>query len=229
MYQVNTLYHDQEKFEGYIYRYDGKGDIERFPPEGTPSTFHGDFKEDICYNIAKNEADIIMTNPPFGKKWKQYVDVMLGTGKTLIFWGNGGAPLYNWFMPLLDNKQIFIARECSDHYFTDHYMSTTYHRKRALAFIYTTENLSFQKPDKRYFFFFFKMLKEGTAWYDEDKVLVCDRFIPIDTDEVLAVSVNIIKAGILNMGYKIVEYKGHFPYKNGDKKFWRILIQKKTK
>ena len=65
--------------------------------------------------------------------------------------------------------------------------------------------------------------------YDEDKVLVCDRFIPIDTDEVLAVSVNIIKAGILNMGYKIVEYKGHFPYKNGDKKFWRILIQKKTK
>ena len=231
MYQVNTLFHNQEKFEGYIYKYDGKGDIQRIPPEGTPSTFHGDFKEEICYNIAKNEADIIMTNPPFGKKWKQYVNVMLETGKKLIFWGNGGAPIYNWFMPMLNDKQIFIARECSDHYFTDHYMSPTYHRKRALAFIYTTEDLSFQKPNKKCYSKKRKMLKEGSAWYDDNGILVCDgATIPTDTDETLAVSVNIIKAGILNDGYEILKnYQRYAPIKNGKECFARILIQKKTK
>ena len=226
MYHVNTLYHEQEKFDGYIYIYDGKSSIQRIPPEGTPSTFHGDFKEEICYNIAKNEADIIMTNPPFGKKWKQYVNVMLETGKKLIFWGNGGAPLYNWFMPLLDDKKIFIARECSHCHIVDHYMSPTYHLKEVRTHIYTTEDLSFQKPDKKHYSTKKKMLKDGTAWYDDDNILVCDKFIPVDTDEILAVSIAVIKAGILNDGYKIVEYKGHFVYKNGNKRFWRILIQK---
>ena len=152
---------------------------------------------------------------------------MLLTGKKLIFWGNGGAPLYNWFMPLLDDKKIFIARECSHTYTTDHYMSPTYHLKEVRTHIYTTEDLSFQKPDKKYYSKKKKMLKDGTAWYDDDNILVCDKSIPVDTDEVLAVSVNIIKAGILNDGYKIVEYNGHFPYQNSNKGFWRILIQKK--
>ena len=229
MYHVSTLFHEQEKFDGYIYIYNGQGDVQRIPPEGTPSTFHGDFKEEICYNIAKNEADIIMTNPPFGKKWRQYVNLMLATGKKLIFWGNGGAPIYNWFMPMLDDKRIFIARECSDHYFTDHYMSPTYHRKRALAFIYTTENLSFQKPDKKCYSKKKTMLKNGTAWYDDKGILVCDKaIIPTDTDETLAVSVNIIKAGILNDGYEILKnYQRYAPIKDGKEKFARILIQKK--
>ena len=229
---IRHLFYQEEKktCNGYVNVYDGK-EIKRIPPENEPSTFHGDFRDKECYNIAKNEADIIMTNPPFGKKWKQYVNVMLETGKKLIFWGNGGAPIYNWFMPMLDDKKIFIARECSDHYFTDHYMSPTYHRKRALAFIYTTEDLSFQKPKKRCYSKKRKMLKEGSAWYDDNCILVCDgATIPTDTDETLAVSVNIIKAGILNNGYEILKnYQRYAPIKDGNEKFARILIQKKTK
>ena len=228
MYHVNTLFHDQEKFEGYIYRYDGN-DIQRFPPEGTPSTFHGDFKEEICYNIAKNEADIIMTNPPFGKKWKQYVNVMLETGKKLIFWGNGGAPIYNWIQQLLDEKKLFIAKDCSHHYMTDHYMSPTYHRKNVSSCIYTNENLSFLKPDKTHFSKKRKMLKEGIAWYDDNNILVCDNaIIPTDTNETLAVSREIIRHGILNDGYEILKnYQRYAPIKDGKEKFARILIQKK--
>ena len=228
MYHVNTLFHNQEKFEGYIYRYDGN-DIQRFPPEGTPSTFHGDFKEEICYNIAKNEADIIMTNPPFGKKWKQYVNVMLETGKKLIFWGNGGAPIYNWIQQLLDEKKLFIAKDCSHHYMTDHYMSPTYHRKNVSSCIYTNENLSFLKPDKTHFSKKRKMLKEGIAWYDDNNILVCDNaIIPTDTNETLAVSREIIRHGILNDGYEILKnYQRYAPIKDGKEKFARILIQKK--
>ena len=127
---------------------------------------------------------------------------------------------------LLDEKKVFIAKDCSHHYMTDHYMSPTYHLKEVRTHIYTTEDLSFQKPDKKYYSKKKIMLKNGTAWYDDDNILVCDKAIPVDTDEVLAVSVNIIKAGILNDGYKIVEYNGHFPYQNSNKGFWRILIQK---
>ena len=228
MYHVNTLFHDQEKFEGYIYRYDGN-DIQRFPPEGTPSTFHGDFKEEICYNIAKNEADIIMTNPPFGKKWKQYVNVMLGTGKTLIFWGNGVSVTYNWMMELLDNKKLFVAKDCSHSYTTDHYMSPTYHLKEVSSNIYTTEDLSFVKPDKSHYSKKRKMLKDGIAWYDDNNILVCDNAtIPVDTNETLAVSKEIIRHGILNDGYEILKnYQRYAPIKDGKEKFARILIQKK--
>ena len=230
MYHVNTLFHDQEKFEGYIYRYDGK-DIQRFPPEGTPSTFHGDFKEEICYNIAKNEADIIMTNPPFGKKWKQYVNVMLETGKTLIFWGNGVSVTYNWLQKFLDEKKLFCARECSHSYMTDYYMSPTYHLKEVRTHIYTTEHLSFLKPDTKHYSKKRKMLKEGTAWYDDNGILICDKAtIPTDTNEILAVSTEIIRHGILNDGYEILKnYQRYAPIKDGKEKFARILIQKKTK
>jgi hypothetical protein len=41
------------------------------------------------------------------------------------------------------------------------------------------------------------------------------------------VSVNIIKAGILNDGYEILKnYKRYAPIKDGKEKFARILIQK---
>ena len=73
------------------------------------------------------------------------------------------------------------------------------------------------------------MLKNGTAWYDDNGILVCDKaIIPVDTDETLAVSVNIIKAGILNDGYEILKnYQRYAPIKDGNEKFARILIQKK--
>ena len=71
------------------------------------------------------------------------------------------------------------------------------------------------------------MLKEGKAWYDDNKVLICDKAtIPTDTEETLAVSTEIIRHGILNAGYKIVEYKRYAPIKDGKEKFARILIQK---
>ena len=109
-------------------------------------------------------------------------------------------------------------------------MSPTYHRKKVTSYIYTTEDLSFQKPDKKQYSKKKKMLKEGTAWYDEDKVLVCDRFIPIDTDEVLAVSVYIIRYGILNDGYEILKnYQRYAPIKDGKEKFARILIRRISK
>ena len=228
MYHVNTLYHEQEKFDGYIYTYDGKGDIQRTPPEGTPSTFHGDFKEKICYDIAKNEADIVITNPPFGKKWQQYVETMIETGKKIIFWGYGIAPTYNWFMPLLDRKKIFIVKDCSDTFLSNHFMTPTYHRKKVNCYIYTTEDLSFQKPNKIHYSTKKKMLKDGTAWYDKNKILVCDKaLIPVDTDEILAVSIYIIRYGILNDGYEILKnYQRYAPIKGKKECFARILIQK---
>lgn len=221
------LLKDRE-YKGYIFKYDGKT-IHRVPPKNEKSTFHGDFRDEECYEIAKNEADIIMTNPPFGQLWRQYVECMLLTGKKLIFWGNGVSVTYNWLQQLLDEKKVFVARECSDHFLTDHYMSPVYHRKKVTSYIYTTEDLSFQKPDKKCYSKKKKMLKEGTAWYDDNKILICDNAtIPIDTDEVLAVSVYIIRYGILNDGYEILKsYKRYGPIKNGKEGFARILIQKK--
>ena len=224
---IRHLFYQEEKktCNGYVNVYDGK-EIKRIPPENEPSTFHGDFRDKECYNIAKNEADIIITNPPFGKIWKQYVNCMLETGKKLIFWGNGVSVMYNWLMPLLNEKKIFVARECSHNYITDHYMTPTYHLKEIRTHIYTTEDLSFLKPDKSHFSKKKTMLKNGTAWYDENKILICDKAqVPTDTDEILAVSTEIIRHGILNAGYEIVDYHRYAPIKDGNEKFARILIR----
>ena len=70
------------------------------------------------------------------------------------------------------------------------------------------------------------MLKNGTAWYDENKILICDKAqVPTDTDEILAVSTEIIRHGILNAGYEIVDYHRYAPIKDGNEKFARILIR----
>ena len=224
---IRHLFYQEEKktCSGYVNVYDGQ-EIKRIPPENEPSKFHGDFRDKECYNIAKNEADIIITNPPFGKIWKQYVKCMLETGKKLIFWGNGVSVMYNWLMPLLNEKKIFVARECSHNYITDHYMTPTYHLKEIRTHIYTTEDLSFLKPDKSHFSKKKTMLKNGTAWYDENKILICDKAqVPTDTDEILAVSTEIIRHGILNAGYEIVDYHRYAPIKDGNEKFARILIR----
>lgn len=257
-----------DEFKGYILRYDGKR-LKRIPPEKIESDyngsyeFHGDYKEKICMHIAKYEADIIMTNPPFGKEWEQYVNCMLGLGKKLIIWGNGGAALYNWFMPFLNEHKIFIIDKISNVFESDYYLTPNYWKKRALGYIYTTEDLSkIYKPNKKYYSTKKKMLKDGTAWYArlttmsgpswkkecekkdfmkkllekeytakyemKYEILCCDKaMIPTDTDEILAVSVNIIKHGILNDGYKIIDYCRYCPIKDKKMGFARILIQKK--
>lgn len=70
------------------------------------------------------------------------------------------------------------------------------------------------------------MLKDGTVWYDENNILCCDKaIIPVDTNETLAVSREIIRHGILNAGYKIVDYHRYAPIKNGKECFARILIR----
>jgi len=248
------------EYKGYILRYNGNKLI-RIPPEKVNSDFHGNYKEKKCLDIARNEADIIITNPPFGKEWEQYVKCMFETGKKLIFWGNGGASLYNWFMPLLNEKKLFIINDCSDKYYTDYYMTPNFYKKRALGFIYTTENLSKIKPNNSHFSTKSEMIKNGTAWYARlttmsgpqwnkeiknnnfmDKllqkkytakyemkyeILCCDKaIIPTDTDEILAVSVNIIRHGILNAGYKIIDYCRYCPIKGDKMGFARILIKK---
>jgi hypothetical protein len=214
------------EYNGYILRYDGKT-IKRIPPIGVKSTFHGDFREPICMKIARDEADIIMTNPSFGKQWEQYVKCMLETGKKLIFWGNGGAIIYNWFMPFLNEHKVHIIRDCSHTTIIRQHLTPTYHKKDVLCYIYTTEDLSHIKPDKSHYSTKAKMLKDGTARYDDKNMLLCDDAkIPTDTGEVLAVSVNIIRHGILNAGYKIASYQRYAPKVDSKEKFARILIQK---
>jgi len=216
-----------EEFKGYILRYDGKN-IKRIPPEKVKSDFHGDFKEKKCLEIARNEADIIITNPPFGKEWEQYVKCMLETGKKLIFWGACTTVIYNWVMPLLNEHKIYIIKDCSHNVLTDNFMTPNFWKKNVPCFIYTTEELSWQKPDNKHYRTKKEMLKDGTAWYDDKKILCCDNAnIPYDTNEVLAVSSNIFRHGILNDGYIINDFHRYGPIKNKEEGFARTLIKKK--
>ncbi|MBQ7552580.1 MAG: hypothetical protein IJT15_04000 [Rickettsiales bacterium] len=71
------------------------------------------------------------------------------------------------------------------------------------------------------------MLKDGTAWYDENNILCCDKaIIPVDTYETLAVSREIIRHVILNDVYEILKnYQRYAPIKNCKECFASILIR----
>ena len=208
-----SLFDDKwNEYDGFIVKYDGKK-ILRIPPVGMKSNFHGSYSDKECMEIAKNEADIIITNPPFSK-FEHYFKCMLSTGKDVICLGSNTAIQYTWTKELWDNKKIFVLPRRFDWFLTP-----TYKSKNALAFIYTnvpqTHKASRIKP----------LSEIPKQFYDDKGMLVVDDFVPNDYYKPFAISINPIKNGILNSGYKLLQCS-YRPVVNNKYKFKRTIIIK---
>jgi len=201
-----------EEFDGSIIKYDGKKTL-RIPPIGTKSKFHGSYSDKECMNIANNEADIIITNPPFSK-FEHYFKCMQSTGKDVICLGSKTAVQYTWTKELWDSKKLFVLP-----YRFDWFLTPTFKKKNAIALIYTNIKQS-HKTDK------IKPLKEiPKQYYDDKGMLVVDNFVPNDYYEPFAISVSPIQRGILNSGYKLLQCS-YRPVVNNKYKFKRTIIIK---
>jgi len=203
---------DWNEYDGFIVKYDGKK-ILRIPPVGTKSNFHGSYSDKECIEIAKNEADVIITNPPFSK-FEHYYKCMLSTGKDFICFGSTTAVRYTWTEQLWKNKQMFMLP-----YQLFWFLTPTYKCKRAGAFIYTNV------PQKHTTDQIKPLAEIPKQFYDEKGMLVVDKFVPSDYYKPFAISVNPIKNGILNSGYKLLQCR-YSPYVDGKEKFSRNIIIK---
>jgi hypothetical protein len=202
------------EYHGFIVKYDGKR-LLRVPPIGMTSKFHGSYADKECLEIARNEADVVITNPPFSK-FEHFYKCMISTEKDIICFGNGVAARYKWTEMLWKNKQLFIL-PYEFHWF----LSPTYKQKRVLAFVYTNIPQTY-KTNK------IKPLEEiQKQYYDDNGILVVDDFAPSNYYKPFAVSISPLKNGILNSGYKLLQCR-YSPYVDGKEKFSRNIIVKEV-
>lgn len=208
-----SLFSNQwNEYDGFIVKYDGKKMV-KIPPNGSKSNFHGSYSEKECMDIANNEADVIITNPPFSK-FEHYFKCMQSTGKDIICFGNGAAVQYQWTKELWQNKKISVIP-----FEFNWFLTPTFKKKRAKTYVYTNIHQN-HKTDK------IKPLKEiQKQFYDENGMLVVDSFVPSDYYKPFAISVSPIKNGILNSGYKLLQCS-YRPIVDNKYKFKRTIIVK---
>ncbi len=76
-------------------------DIESFK---TPLTQNGDFRSPECIELLE-EADIVVTNPPFSL-FREYVAQLMEYDKKFLIIGNGNAVTYKEIFPLIKDNRI---------------------------------------------------------------------------------------------------------------------------
>ena len=67
----------------------------------------GDFRDEECLKLL-DEADIVVTNPPFSL-FREYVSALVEHGKKFIVWGNMNAVTYKEIFPLLKNNEMWLG------------------------------------------------------------------------------------------------------------------------
>ena len=70
---------------------------------------NGDFRSPECLELL-DEADIIVTNPPFSL-FREYVAVLMEHNKSFIIIGNINAVTYKEFFPLIMENKVWIGPE----------------------------------------------------------------------------------------------------------------------
>ena len=73
----------------------------------TPLEGNGDFRNQECLDLL-DEADIVVTNPPFSL-FREYVAVLMEHKKKFLIIGNMNAITYKEFFPLLRNNEVWLG------------------------------------------------------------------------------------------------------------------------
>ena len=208
-----SLFSNQwDEYDGFIVKYDGKK-ILRIPPVGSKSNFHGSYSDKECMKISKNEADVIITNPPFSK-FEHFFKCMYSTGKDIICLGSKTAVQYVWTKEFWNNKRMFVLPIRFDWFLTP-----TFKSKNAIALVYTNVPQT-HTTDK-----ILPLSEIPKKFYDEKGMLVVDNFVPNDYYKPFAISVSPIQRGVLNSGYKLLQCS-YRPIVNNKYKFKRTIIIK---
>lgn len=87
--------------------YEGGNDADTSVGSVIPLEQNGDFRSPECIELLQ-EADIVVTNPPFSL-FREYMGQLVGYGKKFIILGNQNALSYKEIFPLLKNNQVWYG------------------------------------------------------------------------------------------------------------------------
>ena len=209
----------------------------------TPLEGNGDFRNQECINLL-DEADIVVTNPPFSL-FREYVAVLMEHEKKFIIWGNNNAISYKDIFSLIKDSKIWAGylfnKTCifrvGDGYKFDEKitseMNDGFHYSKVPA-ISTFTNLDIQKRHEKLILWKEYSETDYPSYYNYDAINV-DKvdLIPCDYDGAMGVPItflnkynseqfDIIGLGIATSGLDI----GVQPYAPHHKKYRKEVQHK---
>ena len=101
-----STHYDREEAT-YKMEYSGGDDNDIEVGVKIPLKGNGDFRNQECLDLI-DEADIVVTNPPFSL-FREYVAVLMEYNKKFLIIGNKNAITYKEFFPLLKDDKVWIG------------------------------------------------------------------------------------------------------------------------
>ena len=202
--------------KGYVFTKTGYKELKEFP-EG----YDGSFEHPLSLKILKEETDIVCTNPPFSRA-SDYWKLTIGSGKKFLIISNITNVITKAFIPYFYNKKVWAGFTEVDWFLTPKRELT-----RAAGYWFTNFPINNRPKYKQLKIIPLKEIPEKNKKFDDGKILLVDNcYIPSDYKKPFAVSTRPILNGLLEKGYRLIEDKEYYPYKNGKKCFARVLVQK---
>lgn len=207
--------------KGYVFTKDGCEPIGWDLNKGKTYKGNGDYASDECIKILNEEADIVVTNPPFSLMI-DYMTRLIKSKKNFIILGNVVYPVNPFYIDL-----FMLGVIKSGYNEVDEFENPKRQTVRAAAFWYTNVPILNRPRHRLLKIVSLDNIPEKYRRYDDNGVLLVDNsFVPNDYNGSFAVSARTIHNGILEKGYRIVDRKSHQPKINGKIGFARVLIQK---
>ena len=208
----------------------------------TPLEGNGDFRNQECLDLL-DEADIVVTNPPFSL-FREYVAVLMEHKKKFLIIGNKNAITYKEFFPLLKNEDVWIGCNSPSEFITPNGRT-----KKLNGLTRWFTNLDVAKRHEK-LILWKKYTPEEYPKYDNYDAINVNKIadIPVDYNGVMGVPISIMDkynpeqfeiVGFWNTGHagdvigaaqceavsagKTIVWNG--PTVNGKTKYFRILIR----
>lgn len=210
----------------------------------TPLTGNGDFRSEECVALL-DEADIVVTNPPFSL-FREYIAQLIDHDKKFIIIGNINAITYKEIFPLIKDNKMWMGMTMNgvgQHWFRVpkdyNHGKTKIEGGIKFATIGNAcwfTNIENKKRNEK-LILYATYAKEKYPKYDNYDAINVDKVVNIPIDYTGKIGVPI---GFLNCynptqfeilgemaSTKVDEYNFGYPYIDGKKKYARLIIQAK--
>jgi hypothetical protein len=249
---ISTHYDKNEPT--YKMEYTGGDDNDIEVGVKTPLEGNGDFRNQECLDLL-DEADIVVTNPPFSL-FREYVAVLMEHEKKFLIIGNQNAISYGDIFPLLKSNRVWMGCHNGDMAFmvpadsepreTRFWIDENGQKWRSLGNAMWITNLDHNKRHEK-LILWKKYNQDEYPTYDNYKAINVDKYadIPEDYDGVMGVPITFLQyycpeqfeiLGQTNKKDVSAETESlrtdpvhrHGGLINGKEKYMRILIRKKV-
>lgn len=249
---ISTHYDKSEPT--YKMEYTGGNDNDIEVGVKTPLEGNGDFRNQECLDLL-DEADIVVTNPPFSL-FREYVAVLMEHQKKFLIIGNQNAISYGDIFPLLKSNRVWMGCHNGDMAFmvpadsepreTRFWIDENGQKWRSLGNAMWITNLDHNKRHEK-LILWKKYNQDEYPTYDNYKAINVDKYadIPEDYDGVMGVPITFLQyycpeqfeiLGQTNKKDVSAETESlrtdpvhrHGGLINGKEKYMRILIRKKV-